>query len=900
MGEEARNISKSYDPKVVEEKWYKIWEEGGYFHQDAEEPGEPYSIVMPPPNVTGTLHLGHALDNTLQDILARVKRMQGYNTLWLPGTDHAGIATQAKVEELLRSEGTNKYELGRERFLERAWEWKEKYGNTITTQLRKLGTSCDWQRERFTMDEGCSEAVKEVFVGLYEKGLIYQGNYIINWCPQCLTTISDIEVEHQEKTGYFYYFKYPIQGENDYLEIATTRPETMLGDTAVAVNPKDPRFCGFIGKNIVLPLVGRIIPIVADDYVDMEFGTGAVKITPAHDPNDFEIGKRHNLPEVKVMEPNGTIVADYAPYAGMDRHVAREKIVEDMKAAGLFLRREEITHSVGHCYRCDTSVEPFLSKQWFVKMQPLADPAIQVVKSGELRFVPERFTGVYLNWLENIRDWCISRQLWWGHRIPVWYCDQCGEVICQTTDPDRCPACSATELRQDPDVLDTWFSSGLWPFSTLGWPENTPDLAKYYPTSVLVTGRDIIFFWVARMIFTSLEFMKEIPFKDVFIHGLVLDGQGRKMSKSLGNGIDPLEVIEKYGADTLRFMLITGNTPGNDIRFQFERLDAASNFANKIWNASRFVMMNLADFPENGTLEALEARQNPGSPNTPGAAAPLDLADRWILSRLHTVSREVNENIDRYELGEAGRKIYEFIWNEFCDWYIEIAKISLNDKTNPAAREKTQIVLRDVLKGAMELLHPIMPFITEEIWQHLPGAGETIMRATYPKGDPARIFPAVEEEMQLYMDVVRGIRNIRSEMNVPPGKKATGLFYTEDGGKADLIARTTPYLKALAALEDVQILAAKEGLEDCATVVVKGIEVFLPLADLIDFAKEVERLEKEAARLAAEVDRIDKKLGNQGFVAKAPADVIEKEKEKRESYQTDLDLVQKRLEGYRK
>ena len=661
--QEEKNISKSYDPKEVENKWYQYWENNKYFHAEPDEKGEPFTIVMSPPNVTGTLHLGHALDFTLQDILVRVKRIQGYNTLWLPGTDHAGIATQAKVEELLRSEGTNKYEVGREKFLERAWEWKEKYGNTITTQLRKLGTSCDWDRERFTMDEGCSHAVKEVFVGLYNKGLIYQGNYIINWCPKCLTTISDIEVEHQESPGKFYYFKYPVEGENQFLEIATTRPETMLGDTAVAVNPKDPRYSKFIGKNIVLPLVGRKIPIVADDYVDMEFGTGAVKITPAHDPNDFEIGKRHNLEEINVMNSDGSINDKFPEYAGMDRYRAREKIIQDMKDAGFFLKIEEITHSVGHCYRCDTAVEPFLSKQWFVKMQPLAEPAINVVKTGELRFVPERFTGVYLNWLENIRDWCISRQLWWGHRIPVWYCDDCGEIICQTEEPEKCTKCNSGNLRQDPDVLDTWFSSGLWPFSTLGWPEETADLAKYYPTSVLVTGRDIIFFWVARMIFTSLEFMKEIPFKDVFIHGLVLDGQGRKMSKSLGNGVDPLEVIEKYGADSLRFMLITGNTPGNDIRFQFDRLESSSNFANKIWNASRFVLMNLDDYVEKD-LENLE------------------LADRWIISRFNTVASEVNENIDKYELGEAGRKIYEFIWNEFCDWYIEIAKISLYDKEN--------------------------------------------------------------------------------------------------------------------------------------------------------------------------------------------------------------------------
>lgn len=878
--QEEKNISKSYDPKEVENKWYKYWEENKYFHADPEEKGEAYTIVMPPPNVTGTLHLGHALDCTLQDILTRVKRMQGYNTLWLPGTDHAGIATQAKVEELLRSEGTNKYEVGREKFLERAWEWKEKYGNTITTQLRKLGTSCDWDRERFTMDEGCSRAVKEVFVGLYNKGLIYQGNYIINWCPKCLTTISDIEVEHQESPGKFYYFKYPVEGENQFLEIATTRPETMLGDTAVAVNPKDPRFSKYIGKNIILPLTGRRIPIVADDYVDIEFGTGVVKITPAHDPNDFEIGKRHNLEEINVMNPDGSINDLFPDYAGMDRYDARKKIVEDMDNQGLLIKIEDITHSVGHCYRCDTSVEPFLSKQWFVKMQPLAEPAVNVVKTGELRFVPERFTGVYLNWLENIRDWCISRQLWWGHRIPVWYCEDCGEIICQTEEPEVCTKCNSANLKQDPDVLDTWFSSGLWPFSTLGWPEQTADLAKYYPTSVLVTGRDIIFFWVARMIFTSLEFMKEIPFKDVFIHGLVLDGQGRKMSKSLGNGVDPLEVIEKYGADSLRFMLITGNTPGNDIRFQFDRLDSSSNFANKIWNASRFVLMNLEDFSETDSLE-------------------LELADQWIISRFNTVAKEVNENIEKYELGEAGRKIYEFIWNEFCDWYIEIAKISLYDKENQKKRQKTQVVLRDVLKGAMELLHPVMPFITEEIWQHLPGTEGTIMKTKYPSGENSKTDKDSENKMNLLMDIVRGIRNIRSEMGVPPSKKATALFYVEDKNKEAFIKEVTPYLKTLASLEEVKIIDNKDETVKSATAVVKGFEIFLPLEDLIDLSKEIERLEKEIKKLEGEVDRIDKKLSNPGFTAKAPEDVIEKEKEKREGYLIDLNIVRERLDSYR-
>ncbi len=879
--QEEMNIPKNYDPKEIENKWYQFWEENKYFHADPDQEGQPFTIVMPPPNVTGTLHLGHALDNTLQDILTRVKRMQGYNTLWLPGTDHAGIATQAKVEEQLRSEGLNKYDLGRERFIEKTWEWKEKYGNTITTQLRKLGTSCDWDRERFTMDEGCSKAVREVFVSLYNKGLIYQGNYIINWCPSCLTTISDIEVEHQEDAGKFYYFKYPLENSDAYLEIATTRPETMLGDTAVAVNPKDERFASYIGKYIILPLTGRRIPIVADDYVDMEFGTGAVKITPAHDPNDFEIGKRHNLEEINVMNSDASINDLFPAYAGMSRFEAREKIVEDMKEAGFFIKTEDITHSVGHCYRCDTSVEPFLSKQWFVKMEPLAKPAIDVVKNGQLRFVPERFTGIYLNWLENIRDWCISRQLWWGHRIPVWYCDDCGQIICQSEEPKECPKCASANLRQDPDVLDTWFSSGLWPFSTLGWPEDTKDLAKYYPTSVLVTGRDIIFFWVARMIFTSLEFMGQVPFRDVFIHGLVLDGQGRKMSKSLGNGVDPLEVIEKYGADSLRFMLITGNTPGNDIRFQFERLDSASNFANKIWNASRFVMMNLEGFEE------IEIKDQ-----------DLELADRWIISRFNSVAKEVNENIDKYELGEAGRKIYEFIWNEYCDWYIEIAKISLYSKDQPERRKVSQNVLRNILKGAMELLHPIMPFITEEIWQHLPGAEGTIMKASYPAGQEEKIDKEVEEKMGLFMDIVRNIRNIRSEMGVAPSKKALALFYMEDQAKEDFISQVSSYMKSLASLEEIEIIRDKDKTGKSATGVVKGYEFFLPLEDLIDLDKESERLEKEIIRLEKEVERIDKKLSNAGFTSKAPAQVIEKEKEKREGYLTDLNLVRKRLDSY--
>ncbi|MFZ7102301.1 MAG: valine--tRNA ligase [Peptococcaceae bacterium] len=880
--EEQNNISKVYDPKQVEEKWYSHWEKEKYFHADVENDARHFSIVMPPPNVTGSLHLGHALDNTLQDILTRWRRMQGYNALWLPGTDHAGIATQAKVEEQLAKEGTDKYEVGREKFLERTWAWKEQYGNRITRQLRKLGTSCDWDRERFTMDEGCSEAVKEVFVRLYEKGLIYQGNYIINWCPKCQTTISDIEVEHVDTEGNLYYLRYPTEDGTDYLEIATTRPETMLGDTAVAVNPEDKRYAHLIGANLVLPIVKRLIPVVADAYVDSQFGTGAVKITPAHDPNDFELARRHNLPEVVVMDKNAVMNENAGPYRDLDRYECRKQIVKDLQEQGFLTKIVEHGHAVGHCYRCDTIIEPLVSKQWFVKMKPLAEPAIAAAKEGKVRFVPERFTKVYLDWMENIRDWCISRQLWWGHRIPVWYCQDCGEVICQKDAPHSCRKCGSDKLVQDPDVLDTWFSSGLWPFSTLGWPQNTKDLAKYYPTSVLVTGRDIIFFWVARMIFSGLEFKNEVPFKEVFIHGLVLDSQGRKMSKSLGNGVDPLEVIDGYGADTLRFMLITGNTPGNDLRFQFERLEAARNFANKIWNAARFVLMNLTDY-------------RAGSNET-----AYNMADRWILSRYHSTIKEVTRLLEKYELGEAARILYEFIWNEFCDWYIELAKPRLYGKEDVVSKTTAQKVLAEVLKGTMELLHPFMPFITEEIWQHLPQTGNSILLADWPQEDNQFIDSKVEEEMSLAMDIIRAVRNLRSEMNVPPGREADAIIVANKQEYFDVIINAQNYLKSLAALGKLDVeLTTGTKPEQAVTAVVQGVEIFLPLKGLIDIEKEIVRLEKELLKVDQEIARLVKKLSNQGFLAKAPEDVIAKEREKLSNYQANKEALLTRVKTFK-
>ncbi|MHB8171748.1 MAG: valine--tRNA ligase [Thermincolia bacterium] len=868
----------TYNPQEVEDKWYKFWEENKFFHAVVDESKEPFTIVIPPPNVTGALHMGHAMDETLQDILARWKRMQGYSTLWLPGTDHAGIATQAKVEEQMAKEGLSKYDLGREKFLERVWDWKHQYGNRITQQLRVLGSSCDWDRERFTMDEGCSKAVRDVFVELYEKGLIYQDNYIINWCPKCMTTISDIEVEHEDKEGNLWHLAYPTEDGKDQIVVATTRPETMLGDVAVAVNPEDKRYAHLIGKNLVLPLMNRLIPVIADEYVESDFGTGAVKITPAHDPNDFEIGKRHNLPQITVMTKEGTMNDEAGKYAGLARYDCRKAVVEDLKAQGLLVKIEEHANKVGQCYRCDTVIEPMVSKQWFVKMKPLAEPAIEVVKKGEIKFVPERFAKIYLGWMENIRDWCISRQLWWGHQIPVWYCQDCGEVICAKEDPATCTKCGSSKLNQDPDVLDTWFSSGLWPFSTLGWPEKTKDVEYFYPTSVLVTGRDIIFFWVARMIVFGLECMKEVPFHEVFIHGLVLDAQGRKMSKSLGNGIDPLEVIQQYGADSLRFMLITGNTPGNDLRFQYERLEATRNFANKIWNASRFVLMNLEGFD-------------------PTAVKPeYNLADKWILSRYNRTVAEVTRLLEQYDLGEAARVLYEFIWNEFCDWYIELAKPRLYGKETENSKATAQYVLWSVLGDTMKLLHPFMPFITEEIWQHLPHEGRTIMLQDWPKVQAELNFPAEEEQMSLVMETVKAIRNIRAEMNVAPGRKAEVILAANGVESRAALDAGAGYIAALGSASELTIHdALAEKPEQAASAIVKSIEVFMPLSGLIDLDKEVERLQKEIGNMDKELARLNGKLNNEGFIAKAPADVVEKEKAKWDEYQAKKDALLERL-----
>lgn len=873
-----KDIPSTYDPRLVEDKWYSHWEESGYFHTEVNAEQEPFCIVMPPPNVTGQLHMGHALDNTLQDILTRWKRMQGYNALWLPGTDHAGIATQAKVEEQLSKEGTSRYSLGREEFLKRVWAWKEQYGSRITTQLRRLGASCDWQRERFTMDEGCSAAVQEVFVKLYQRGLIYRGYYITNWCPKCQTTISDIEVEHLDRPGHLYHLKYSLKDGSGNVVVATTRPETMLGDVAVAVHPGDERYQGMVGKILILPLVGREMPVIADEYVDPAFGTGAVKITPAHDPNDFEVGVRHNLPQIKVIDKVGKMSAEAGSrYKGLDRYECRKKIVRDLEAGGYLIKTEDHAHAVGHCYRCSTVIEPSLSRQWFVKMKPLAEPAIQAAKEGHVRFIPERFSKTYLNWMENIRDWCISRQLWWGHRIPVWYCQDCDELIVSKKPVTRCTKCGGSKLEQDPDVLDTWFSSALWPFSTLGWPKQTIDLAYYYPTSVLVTGRDIIFFWVARMIFSGLAFMNDVPFRDVFIHGLVLDALGRKMSKSLGNGVDPIDVIESHGADSLRFMLVTGNTPGNDLRFHFERLEGARNFANKLWNASRFALMNLEDFDPEGR---------------PGESA---LADRWIISRYQTTIAEVTRFLEAYELGEAARVLYEFIWSEFCDWYIELAKPRLYGKTSPEDRITAQHVLSSVLKGTLELLHPFMPFITEEIWQHLPVHGVTLMRAPWPTARKELVNLEAENEMGLLMEVTKAIRHIRSEMNVPPGRKAEVLLFAPEQTTFGILLKGKGYIQGLANADIKILLDLPEVPEQAAHAVTRGVEVFVPLKGLIDVDKEVARLEKELSALEKDLARVQGKLSNQGFLGKAPADVVEKERAKEEELSGNHSAIRERL-----
>lgn len=876
-----KNIPTVYDPQAVEEKWYGFWEEQQLFHAEVEKDKAPFSIVIPPPNVTGQLHMGHALDNTLQDILIRFRRMQGYNTLWMPGTDHAGIATQIKVEEMLNKEsGISRYDLGREAFIEKVWEWKHQYGNRITTQLKSLGASCDWQRERFTMDEGCSNAVREVFVSLYEKGLIYQGNRITNWCPRCNTALSDIEVEHEEKPGHLYHVRYPVEGsEGEFVTVATTRPETILGDTAVAVNPEDGRYKHLVGKYLILPLVGRRLPIIADEYVDSAFGTGAVKVTPSHDPNDFEMGLRHNLPQIVVLNNDGTMAADTGKYAGMDRYECRKELVADLKEAGNLVKIDEHSHAVGHCQRCTTVVEPLVSKQWFVKMQPLAEPAIEAVTSGKIQFVPERFTKIYINWMTNIRDWCISRQIWWGHRIPAWYCE-CGETIVSRDEVTCCPKCKSQVLEQDPDVLDTWFSSALWPFSTMGWPQDTEEVKHFYPTSVLVTGYDIIFFWVARMVMMGLAFQQEIPFKHVFIHGLVRDSQGRKMSKSLGNGIDPLEVISQYGADTLRFTLVTGNTPGNDMRFYWERVESSRNFANKLWNASRFVLMNLEGFDASFIPQPEE----------------YTLADRWILSRYAKTVEELTRNMERFELGEAARLCYEFIWNEYCDWYIELAKGRLYNKEKARERAVAQYVLWKVLENTLKLLHPFMPFITEEIWDKLPHEGKSIMVSQWPKADSNCISEDAETSMTTIMDAIKAIRNMRSEVNVPPGKKSEVILQIAAGNILEVFKANIGYVKVLAAAEPVVLQElCQEKPENAMAAVVSGVEIYLPLKGLIDVEKESARLNKELAGLEKELSRVSGKLSNEGFVAKAPAEVIAKEKAKEAEYQEKMAAIKERL-----
>ena len=864
----AKELKKVYEPQEVEDRLYAHWEELGCFKADNKSKKEPFTVVIPPPNVTGQLHMGHAMDETIQDILIRYKKLRGYETLWLPGTDHAGIATQIKVEEMLRKEGLTRYDLGREAFLERVWAWKEKYGSTIINQLKKLGSACDWSRERFTMDEGCSAAVRKVFVDLYEKGLIYQGNRIINWCPNCKTALSDVEVEYTEKAGRLWHIEYKVKDSDEVVVCATTRPETMLGDTGIAVNPNDKRYTHLVGKTAILPLVGREIPIFADDYVEMEFGTGCVKVTPSHDPDDFEMGQRHGLDFILVIDENGRMTEGCGKYAGMDRYEARRAIVEDLEAQGLLRKVEELPHNVGVCYRCGTDVEPMTSTQWFVKMKPLAQPAIEAVRKGDIRFVPSRFENTYFNWMENVRDWCISRQLWWGHRIPAFYCDTCGKMFVSREDLTVCPDCGAP-VRQDEDVLDTWFSSALWPFSTLGWPEKTDDLAYFYPTSTLVTGYDIIFFWVARMIFSGLEHMGQKPFSDVLIHGLVRDAQGRKMSKSLGNGVDPLEIIKLYGADALRFTLITGNSPGNDTRFSADKVEAARNFANKIWNASRFVLMNLE--VENTALPPL---------------SQLEPEDKWILSKMNRLVEEVTENLESYDLGVALSKLYDFFWDSFCDWYIELCKARLfAEDDNRQAKLTAQSVLAHVLFVALRLLHPFMPFITEELYLSLPHEKTSIMFESWPKPDDALRFSADEADMEKIMGAINAIRARRSEMNVPPSRRAALFIETKEH---DLFAAGIPFFQRLAGISEVSF---EQPPADVVTIVTDGARLFIPLGDLVDFGAELARLQNEKKKLHKEIERAGSKLNNPGFLAKAPAEVVEEEKTKLEKFTAMLEKV---------
>ncbi|MBR5554360.1 MAG: valine--tRNA ligase [Clostridia bacterium] len=870
----AKELEKTYNPHGTEDKIYRMWEEGGYFKPSEDKSKKPFSIVIPPPNVTGQLHMGHALDETLQDILIRYKRMRGFNTLWVPGTDHAGIATQIKVEENLRKEeGLTRYDLGREKFLERVWEWKEKYGSRIISQIKKLGCSCDWSRERFTMDEGCSKAVKEVFVSLYEKGLIYRGNRIINWCPNCITALSDAEVEYSEQAGHFWHIRYPVKDRpGEYVIIATTRPETLLGDTAVAVHPEDERYTDLVGKMLILPLVNREIPVIADEYVEKDFGTGCVKITPAHDPNDFLVGQRHGLEQIRVLNDDATVNAFGGKYEGMDRYAARKAIVEDLEKEGFLVKVEDHSHNVGTCYRCHTTVEPMTSNQWFVKMEPLAKPALEVVYDGRVKFVPDRFTKTYTNWMENVHDWCISRQLWWGHRIPAYYCDACGHMEVSKNDIEVCPKCGK-KMRQEDDVLDTWFSSALWPFSTLGWPENTEDLKYYYPTSTLVTGYDIIFFWVARMIFSGLENMKKEPFSHVFIHGLVRDEQGRKMSKSLGNGIDPLEVIDTYGADALRFTLVTGNAPGNDMRYSDKKMEASRNFTNKIWNAARFVMLNLDDDTEAVLPEKLE------------------LEDKWILSHLNNTVKEMTANLDKFELGVACAKLYEFIWDLFCDWYIELVKPRLFAKGTDT-NKRAQQVITYVLSNTLKLLHPFMPYISEEIWQTLNISDKPVIIADWPEYDEKLDFAAEAENMDKVIDAIGAIRLRRAEMNVPPSKKAKLIIVSDY--KDSFNADTTVFFEKLAYASEV-ILADGCDDETAVSIVTDSAKLFIPMAEIIDIEKEKARLEKERQTALSEIDRVNKKLSNESFVAKAPAAVIDGEKAKLAKYSEMLSNIEEMI-----
>lgn len=882
----SQNLETTYNPKEIEPKLYEKWCENKYFHAEVDRSRKPFTTVMPPPNITGKLHMGHALDNTMQDIIIRYKRMQGFNALWVPGTDHAAISTEVKVTNQLKEEGLDKKEMGREKFLERAWQWKEEYAGTIEGQLKKLGVSCDWDRERFTMDEGCSKAVEEVFISLYEKGYIYKGSRIINWCPVCKTALSDAEVDHEEQEGFFWHIKYPIVGTEKFLEIATTRPETMLGDTAIAVHPDDDRYKDLVGKKAVLPLVNREIPIVADYYVDKEFGTGAVKITPAHDPNDFEVGKRHGLPEINIMNDDATINANGGKFQGMDRYAARAAIVKELEEMGLLVKIEDYSHNVGTHDRCGTTIEPLIKKQWFVKMEELIKPAAEAVRNGEIKFVPERMEKIYFNWIDNIRDWCISRQLWWGHRIPAYYCEACGETVVAKEQPQVCPKCGGKHLTQDPDTLDTWFSSALWPFSTLGWPEKTEDLDYFYPTDVLVTGYDIIFFWVIRMIFSGYEQMKEKPFHTVLFHGLVRDAQGRKMSKSLGNGIDPLEIIEKYGADALRLTLITGNAPGNDMRFYYEKVEANRNFANKVWNASRFIMMNM-DAGDSGEGKA-------GNGEASGMC--LEPADRWILSKLNRLVKEVTENMEHYELGIAVQKVYDFIWDEFCDWYIEMVKPRLYNSDDADSRAAALWTLKNVLIDALKLLHPYMPFLTEEIFCSLQSEEESIVVSSWPVYREERNFAKEEKEIETMKEAIRGIRNVRTQMNVAPSRKAKVYVVSEAEEIRNIFAEGKLFFASLAYASEVAIQKDKQGIEDDAvSAVIPGAIMYIPFAELVDIAQEIQRLEKEEKRLQGELARVNGMLKNEKFLSKAPEAKIAEEKEKLEKYTRMAEQVKQRL-----